>query len=93
MKKIVYFLIFCTIYIQSKTCIPTTFDCAKQYFDMLNTQQITEVDLATLTDVQLDAFKALSKQLFHKEIASHSCSSQANRIKAEIMMQKMGAYY
>ena len=58
-----------------------------------STTEINEVDLATLTDVQFAAFKELSKQLFHKEVASHSCSSQANRIKAEIMMQKIGVYY
>jgi hypothetical protein len=78
--------------LQSKECIPTTFNGAKHYFDLLSTQQISDVDLAALTNVQFEAFKDLSKQLFHKEVASHSCSSPANRIKAEIMMQKMGAY-
>lgn len=94
MKKIVVSLLcFWAIQIDNKECIPTTFECAKQYFYQLSTQEIDNIDLATLSDVQFKAFKNLSKDLFHQEVASHKCSSQSNRIKAEIMMQKMGIYY
>lgn len=92
-KNVVYLICIWAMQLQSNTCIPKNFDCAKQYFDLLNTKQMRNIDLAALTDVQFSAFKSLSKELFHKEVACHNCRSQANRAKAEIMMQKVGAYY
>lgn len=94
MKKIIIY-IACSyiISIQSKECIPTTFELALTHFNLLSTYQINAIDLASLTDIQFEAFKTLCKQLFLKEIASHSCSNQTDRFKAEIMMQKIGTYY
>ena len=73
--------------------IPQTIADAKETFARMSAHQMSEVNIQTLTPTQLAAFKELSTELFHSEIASHKCSSQAKRAKAQIMYQKIGELY
>lgn len=66
---------------------------AKETFARMSADQIYELDIATLTPTELAAFRQLSTELFHSEIASHACSSQAKRAKAQIMYQKIALLY
>ncbi|MEX0848992.1 MAG: hypothetical protein WD055_02090 [Candidatus Dependentiae bacterium] len=67
-----------------------TIDQAKTRFEQMAVRQINNIDMSTLTENQLHAFKELSQSIFHREIASAGCFSQANRRKYEVMYQKIG---
>jgi hypothetical protein len=67
-----------------------TIDQAKVRFEQMTVRQIDNISMSTLTENQLHAFKELSQSIFHKEIASAGCFSQANRRKYEVMYQKIG---
>lgn len=63
---------------------------AQQHFDCMSVRQIHELNMKELTPHQLEAFKRHAKKLFHAEVATPSCHSQADRLKYEVMYQKMG---
>lgn len=67
-----------------------TFAQARKRFERMTVRQISNIDMCTLTHVQLDAFKDLASSIFRCEIASAGCFSQANRRKYEVMYQKIG---
>lgn len=63
---------------------------AQQRFDCMSVRQIYELNMKELTPHQLEAFKRHAKKLFHAEVATPCCHSQADRLKYEVMYQKMG---
>jgi hypothetical protein len=63
---------------------------AQQRFDCMSVRQIYELNMKELTPHQLEAFKKHAKKLFHAEVATPCCHSQADRLKYEVMYQKMG---
>lgn len=97
MKKLIlqcmiYANIWCNInYAQCIT--PEALADAKEIFVRMSAREISETNITSLTPTQLAAFRQLSTELFHSEIASHTCSSQAKRAKAQIMYQKIAQLY
>lgn len=63
---------------------------AQQRFNCMSVRQIHNLNMTELTPCQLEAFKRHAKKLFHAEVATPSCHSQADRLKYEVMYQKMG---
>lgn len=63
---------------------------AQQRFNCMSAQQINNLNMRELTPNQIQAFKSHAKKLFHAEVATPCCHSQADRIKYEIMYQKLG---
>ncbi len=63
---------------------------AQQRFNCMSVRQIHDLNMKELTPCQLEGFKRLAKKLFHAEVATPSCHSQADRLKYEVMYQKMG---
>lgn len=63
---------------------------AQQRFDCMSVRQIHNLNMKELSPNQLEAFKRHAKKLFHAEVATPSCHSQADRLKYEVMYQKMG---
>lgn len=67
-----------------------TFAQETERFRAMKVSQIKNLDVHTLNQEQLHAFKALAKSIFSQEIASADCFSQANKRKYEVMYQKVG---
>ena len=59
-------------------------------FQRMKVSQIKNLNIQTLDNEDLIAFKTLAKSIFSQEIASAECFSQANRRKYEVMYQKIG---
>lgn len=63
---------------------------AKQRFKCMTAKQMNNLCIHELTVNQMRGFKELATELFHSEVATCGCERQANRVKYEIMYQKLG---
>lgn len=97
MKKILFLIILYSPILQADYFCPPvgnpneSAEQAQARFEHMTARQINNVYIHDLTSNQLQGFKALSRYYFHTEVATPGCDSQANRIKYEIMYQKIGA--
>ncbi len=96
MKKIVLIIAICTVNLQARYFCPPTgspnesVEQAQARFESMTARQIDNVCMHELTANQLQGFKTLAQYYFHTQVATPGCDSQANRVKYEIMYQKIG---
>lgn len=97
MKKVLFLLMLTTAHTQQAyrtyPVVETAHESveeAQQRLDCMSVRQVHNLNMRDLTPNQLEAFKRHAKKLFHAEVATPSCHSQADRLKYEVMYQKMG---
>lgn len=95
MKKKLFLIMLIISHTQEAYRSPTgtvneSIEEAQKRFNCMSVRQIYELNMKELRPNQLEAFKRHAKKLFHAEVATPSCHSQADRLKYEVMYQKIG---